>query len=140
MSEEVTPKELRGGCVCGAVELVVADAFSYAGYCHCSRCRRRTGSAFSAFAGIASDQLQVVKGADQLVQAGDGVEACAFVCRHCHCTLYHLFPPRQWIHVQLGALHDAPSKKPDHHIFVASKAPWHEIADGLPQWPELPTG
>jgi len=23
-----------------------------------------------------------------------------------------------------------------HHIFVASKAPWFEIADGLPQYPE----
>jgi len=23
-----------------------------------------------------------------------------------------------------------------HHIFVASKAPWVEIADGLPQYPE----
>jgi hypothetical protein len=129
--------KLRGGCVCGAVEIVVADAFRYAGYCHCSRCRRRTGSAFSAFAGIGSDQLQVVAGAEQLLKVGDD-QACAFFCSRCHCPLYHLFAARSLVHVQLGVLRDAPSKKPDQHIFVGSKAPWFEITDALPQWPELP--
>jgi hypothetical protein len=42
--------------------------------------------------------------------------------------------------VQLGALRDSPSKKPDQHIFVGSKAPWFEITDSLTQWPELPEG
>lgn len=134
-----TETKLRGGCVCGAVAFEVTDAFRYAGYCHCSRCRRRTGSAFSAFAGIASDQLQVTAGAEQLLRVG-GDEACCFFCRHCHCPLYHLFAPRKLVHVQLGALSDAPSKKPDQHIFVGSKAPWYEITDTLPQWAELPEG
>jgi hypothetical protein len=34
---------------------------------------------------------------------------------------------------------DEPSCKPDHHIYVASKASWYEIQDALPQYAELPT-
>ena len=39
----------------------------------------------------------------------------------------------------LGLLDDDPSIKPEFHVFVASKAPWHEITDSLPQYAELPT-
>ena len=37
-----------------------------------------------------------------------------------------------------GALDDDPGVKPKFHVFVATKAPWFEIADELPQFPELP--
>lgn len=42
-------KTLRGRCLCGAVEYQIPDTLEYAGYCHCSECRRFSGSAFSAF-------------------------------------------------------------------------------------------
>jgi hypothetical protein len=48
---------LAGECFCRAVRYVVADAFEYALNCHCSNCRRTTGSAFKPFAGIARDKL-----------------------------------------------------------------------------------
>jgi hypothetical protein len=41
------------------------------------------------------------------------------------------------MHVSLGMLVDPPTG-PDHHIHVASKAPWFRIADDLPQFRELP--
>jgi hypothetical protein len=40
----------------------------------------------------------------------------------------------KWVHVAMGTLVDAPSIRPGAHIFVASKAPWHEITDNLPQY------
>jgi hypothetical protein len=133
--------KLKGSCVCGAVQFLVDDAFKYAAYCHCSRCRRRTGSAFSAFAGIESDRLVLSAGAEHLRKLGERPEqAHGCHCALCLCPLYHVVNAGTLVHVQLGALTDAPSKKPDHHIFVASKAPWHEIRDELPQWAGLPAG
>jgi hypothetical protein len=41
----------------------------------------------------------------------------------------------------LGTLNEDPGQKPEFHIFVGSKAPWHDITDNLPQfdeWPEDP--
>ena len=36
----------------------------------------------------------------------------------------------------LGALDDNPGIKPACHVHVASKAPWYDITDDLPQYPE----
>jgi len=40
----------------------------------------------------------------------------------------------------MGTLVDAPSIRPDKHIFVGSKASWHDITDDLPQYEAFPTG
>ena len=37
------------------------------------------------------------------------------------------------VFVALGVLDDDPGVRPAMHIYVGSKAPWVEIADGLPQ-------
>jgi hypothetical protein len=44
------------------------------------------------------------------------------------------------VHVAMGTLVDAPSIRPDKHIFVGSKAAWYEITDGLPQFDAFPDG
>ena len=38
----------------------------------------------------------------------------------------------------LGTVSGDPGVRPAEHIFVASKAPWHEITDDLPQYDEFP--
>ena len=40
---------------------------------------------------------------------------------------------RQYVHVSLGVLAGTPSRLPDHHIYVGSKASWFEIHDSWPQ-------
>ena len=62
---------LIGECFCRAVRYEVADEFAYALNCHCSNCRRATGSAFKPFAGIARDKLRVTSGGDDLMIYGD---------------------------------------------------------------------
>jgi hypothetical protein len=42
-----TPLPLSGGCGCGAVRFEVRAPLVSASYCHCSCCRRRTGTAAS---------------------------------------------------------------------------------------------
>jgi hypothetical protein len=44
----------------------------------------------------------------------------------------------EFAHVRLGILIDDPNIRPTFHIFVGSKAPWHTICDGLPQFAGLP--
>jgi hypothetical protein len=39
---------LRGGCLCGAVRFELTAPLLSAGYCHCTRCQRRTGTGSSA--------------------------------------------------------------------------------------------
>ena len=132
-SQHRNARILAGECFCRAVRYEVADAFSYALNCHCSNCRRTTGSAFKPFAGIAYGQLRLIGGEDQRMIYGDDTTHDAH-CARCGSLLYSRVREGQWIHVTLGTLVDAPSIRPSAHIFVGSKAPWHEITDNLPQY------
>jgi hypothetical protein len=128
-------RSLAGKCLCGAVQYAVADEFVYAANCHCSNCRRSTGSAFKPFAGIARTKLGIVKGDDNLMIYGDKTGHDAH-CRRCGSLLYSVVRDGAFAHVAMGTLVDDPTIRPTAHIFVGSKAPWHEITDDLPQYRE----
>ena len=65
--EEERMAEVRsGGCLCGAVRYEITAPFLSAGYCHCTRCQRRTGTSASSNAIPASGSLRVVRGEDRL--------------------------------------------------------------------------
>lgn len=125
---------LRGRCECRAIAYEVEDDFLYALNCHCSNCRASTGSAFKPFAGVARDKVVVTKGADTLLVWGEP-DGNHTRCGICGSLLFSVID-RKRIHVALGSLVDEPSLKPTAHIFVGSKAPWHEILDDLPQHEE----
>jgi hypothetical protein len=124
---------LSGKCFCGAVEYRVPDAFQYAMNCHCSNCRRTTGSAFKPFAGIERAKFSVIKGADGLLIYG-GDKAHDAHCGTCGSLLYSVVRDGLWVHVTMGTLVDPPTIRPSRHIFVGSKAPWFTITDDLPQY------
>ena len=129
---------LQGQCACGQVRFTVENTFEYAYFCHCSRCRMRTGSAFAAIAGIAIDKVQVTAGTDDLLIEGECSDGYGARCSRCHAFLFAAVRERQYMHVSLGVIDGIPNRVPDHHIFVGSKAPWFEITDTLPQHDELP--
>lgn len=130
-------RALHGTCRCEAVRFSVEDRFEYALNCHCSLCRRATGAAFKPFAGVERAALQVLAGHDALQLFGQDQNHDAR-CKACGSFLYSVVREGTYVHVALGALIDAPSLRPTAHIFVGSKAPWHEITDGLPQHQAFP--
>jgi hypothetical protein len=102
---------LAGECFCGAVRYAVVDSFEYALNCHCSNCRRTTGSAFKPFAGIARDRLSLTKGDDIVMIHGDEAGHDAH-CRRCGSLLYSVVRDGDFVHVAMGTLVDAPSIHP----------------------------
>ena len=129
-------RTLAGKCYCGAVQYAVADEFLYAANCHCSNCRRTTGSAFKPFAGIERDKLRLVEGAGGLMIYGTE-NANNTHCRACGSLLFSVVQDGARVHVAMGTLVDDPTIRPSKHIFVGSKAPWFTIADDLPQREEF---
>ena len=124
---------LGGGCSCGAVRYSVHDEFLYAQSCHCSRCRRATGSACKPFAGIERGKFALAEGHHGLIHFGDDSGHDAH-CSRCGSLLYSLVREGAYVHVAMGTLVDDPTIRPTAHIFVGSKAPWFTIADDLPQY------
>lgn len=128
-------KELSGRCLCGAVRYAVPDALHYAGYCHCSDCRRFSGSAFSAMGGLPLAQLRILEGAEHIARYVKSGQTVLCFCRNCGSSLYAEKPQRGMVHLRLGTLDEAPALAPQFHSYVASKAPWYAIEDDLPQHP-----
>jgi hypothetical protein len=135
----MSARMLAGRCLCGAVEYSVADEFRYAGNCHCSNCRRTTGSAFKPFAGIEHQKLIVAKGHDHLLVFGEEGGNDTH-CRLCGSLVYSVVREGRYVHIAMGTLVDAPMIRPNKHIFVGSKAPWFTITDDLPQYDEHAPG
>jgi hypothetical protein len=133
--ENAGARTLAGTCLCGTVHYAVADRFAYAANCHCSNCRRTTGSAFKPFAGIARDRLRLTKGADSLMIFGDETGNDTH-CKRRGSLLYSVVRGGSFVHVTMGTLLDDPTIRPTKHIFVGSKAPWFTITDDLPQYQE----
>ena len=129
---------LKGACFCRAVQYEVPDEFGYSLNCHCSNCRRTTGSAFKPFAGIEREKLVVTAGDDRLLVYGEA-DANDTHCAECGSLLYSVVRDGAFVHVTLGTLLDEPTIRPGAHIFVGSKAPWYEIRDDLPQFEEFPS-
>jgi hypothetical protein len=120
--EKASERTLAGKCLCGAVHYAVLDEFVYAANCHCSVCRRATGSTFKPFAGIERDKLSITKGSDSIMVFGDE-NGNDTRCKVCGSFLY-------------SVVVDDPTIRPTQHIFVGSKARWFTITDDLPQYEE----
>jgi hypothetical protein len=126
---------LTGGCVCGAVRFEVTAPLAVAGYCHCTRCQRRTGTGSSAQVRVAPDSVRIVAGEEHVrwYRPPDGFEK-AF-CEECGSALFSR--PRddsRIAAVRLGAFDGDPGVRPTYRQRVESAAVWEPIPDdGLPR-------
>lgn len=128
-------RTISGHCLCGAVRFEVRDAFLYAGFCHCSDCRRFSGSASSALAGLETTHFRLLAGNEALRHYRKSDSTVLGFCGTCGSSLYAAKPRRGLLHLRLGVLDEAPALRPQFHSHVGSKAAWDEICDGLPQYP-----
>ena len=129
---------MRGGCLCGGVRWEITAPLVFAGYCHCTRCQRRTGSAVAASARIAPGSLRVISG-ENLIKAYRPSDGFAKVfCSNCGGALWSQSPKDpDIISVRLGTFDGDPGIRPSYRQYVAYAAPWEPIPDdGLPRFPE----
>jgi hypothetical protein len=134
----MTPS-ITGGCLCGGVRFELDRPPAAAGYCHCTRCQRRTGTGSSAQARIDGRTFRLLAG-EELIKGwrhpDGGFEKC--FCAECGAHLFSRDPEdRTHMAVRLGAFDGDPGVRPSWRTFVAYAAPWEPVPDdGLPQYAE----
>ena len=135
-----TDGTLHGSCLCGNVAYEVTGEITKVHNCHCSRCRKARAAAHTTNGFTAMDGVRYTRGDDTL-RTWRLPEARYFsqvFCPTCGSGMPRLDPERGIAVIPFGSLDDDPGRGADNHIFVASKAPWHEIADDLPRFDEAP--
>jgi hypothetical protein len=133
---------LTGGCLCGGVRFEISEPLLSAGYCHCTRCQRRTGAAASPQARVAPGSLRITAG-ESLIRAYEPPDGYPKVfCSQCGGALWSSDPAtREPRGVRLGTFDRDPGIRPSYRQFVAYAAAWEEIPDdGLPRYPQRPPG
>jgi hypothetical protein len=133
----VTELPLTGGCLCGAVRFELTEAPLGAGYCHCTRCQRRTGTAASIQAQVAPGSVRIVSG-EELLRAYEPADGFAKVfCSGCGSSLWSRRPDGDVLSVRFGVFDRDPGVRPTYRQYVAYAAPWEPIPDdGLERFPE----
>ena len=132
---------IEGGCACGAVRYRLEDAPMVVHCCHCSWCRRETGSAFVVNAVIEADRLTVTGAAPELVMtpsaSGKGQEIAR--CPTCRVALWsHYAGSRQrTAFVRVGTMDDPARCPPDVHIYTSSRLPWVVLPPGAKVFAEF---
>jgi hypothetical protein len=127
---------LTGGCPCGRVRFEISEPLIAALYCHCKRCQRRTGTAFSVSALTVPGSFRISEGEDSVRtwDPGDGGWTKSF-CSECGGHLFTTSPDGEARSVRMGALDHDPGVRPAAHQFTDYAASWEPIPDdGLPRF------
>jgi len=130
---------LRGSCLCGGIRYEINGPLFGALNCHCSMCRKAHGAAFRTRASVKTTDFRWLQGEDLVTYYESSAGNHRGFCKVCGSPILSRFDFDPAVYgLPFGALDDDPGKKPKFHVFVADKAPWHDITDNLPQYPELP--
>ena len=122
-----------GGCLCGGVRYRVRGPLRDVVACHCSQCRRWTGH-FVAATGAPTANLTLVA-AGTLSWYASSEHAERGFCSRCGSSLF--WRPKgadaAWTSIMAGSLDGPTGLKTIQHIFVADKADYYALEDGVPQ-------
>jgi len=130
---------ITGSCLCARIRYEIDSVIGPALNCHCSMCRKVTGTAFRSRVAVPAKNFRWVTGEDQLTRYVSSAGTTRTFCRRCGSTLVSLFDDNPGIlGLAMGTLDDDPGVRPSFHVFVGSKAGWFEITDDLPQFEALP--
>ncbi len=129
----------EGSCVCGEVRWAVTPPYRFFQYCHCSRCRRRSGSLHAANIAVLDGQLGWLAGEARVTrfELPEATSWCNAFCSICGSAApWKTRNGRAWI-VPAGSI-AAPAIAPQRNVHFASRAPWYVPAAELPAFDEEP--
>lgn len=129
---------VSGACLCGALRFEVEGPFHGLMHCHCSMCRKHHGAPFATFVGAARSGFRWISGEDAQLAYASSAQGVRRSCPTCFAVAPTLAGDQVYVPAGnlVGDLGDAGGM----HVFVGSKAPWHTIADDLPQHDTVPPG
>jgi hypothetical protein len=130
-----------GGCQCGRIRYEVSEPAQDLYHCHCSMCRKVHGAMFGSYSIVPRSAFRLTSGSADIRSFESSPGVVRFFCGGCGCQIYCEDARRPAITFHAPGSLDAghsPGHDPERerHVYVASKACWYEIGDGLPRFEE----
>jgi len=131
---------LKGSCLCGGVKYKVSGEPKAFFHCHCSRCRKATGTGHASNLFFRPGVLEWLSGEEQ-VRVFKVPEAKRFAnnfCASCGSRLPRRANDSDAVVIPAGSLDEDAPIKPQARIFAGSRASWSCAGDAIPVYPEQP--
>lgn len=131
-------QNITGSCLCGSVRFALRPPFSAFRYCHCTRCRKASGSAHAANLLVPESGFEWLHG-EASVKRFDmpGTERFSvWFCPTCGSRAPHRIRTRDDILIPAGLLDADPEMLPQNNIFWDSRASWYVEPQQMPRFSE----
>ena len=131
---------LKGSCLCGTVTYEVIGEAKRFYHCHCSRCRKATGTGHASNLFLQPAALRWLSG-EEHTRAFKVPEAKRFTnqfCAFCGGRVPRQPTGTDAVLVPAGSLDDEAPIRPQARIFADSRASWSCSGDEVPIYPGSP--
>ncbi|WP_411991952.1 GFA family protein [Agarivorans sp. DSG3-1] len=118
----------QGSCLCGAIQVEISGGINSIIHCHCSLCRKNSGTAFATNGFVATKGFKVLKGVEDFGHYQTSPGKVRHFCKVCASPIHssnQADPSR--LRIRLGMLDSAIVERPISHNFVSSKANWEDL-------------
>lgn len=134
---------LKGSCLCGSVTYEILPPFIAFQYCHCSRCRKVTGSAHASNILMPPEQFRWTQGEEMVgrYEPEDAKHFATCFCKNCGSHLPWLAQTGKAMVIPAGTLDQIPPSYdliPEQNLFWDSRATWYQFPHRLNAYPTLP--
>ena len=130
---------LSGACMCGRIQYEIAGKPRFMYQCYCGRCRAVSGASFVTNLIVEATRFSITAGKESLTAFESSPRKFRHFCSACGSPIYSQGEAtKHVVSVRSGTLKEDPGVRVAYHAFVASRAPWVEILDDLPQFSEWP--
>jgi hypothetical protein len=119
---------MRGKCICGSVEFEVVGATSSLYQCHCSLCRKQSGSSSNTATIVDTEHFRWLAGQEHISSWVKDTGFRSDFCAKCGSPVPNLLRATPYYWVPLGLLEGEQELDVAVHLFVSSKASWDVIA------------
>lgn len=135
---EYNQEPIRGQCLCGDVAFEISRPLPHFYQCHCSLCRKLSGSASDTATFLNKEQLAWVQGEDCIRRYQTATGYRSEFCGNCGSTVPALMDNGCQYWIPAGLLTDTHDSRVVSHLFVDSKAHWDTICGDAEQHGEMP--
>lgn len=128
---------IKGSCLCGSVKFEIDGEFDNFFLCHCSYCRKDTGSAHAS--NLFSNNAKLKWNLGQELVKNFNLPSTRHIKSFCSgCGSAMPFEASNLVVVPAGSLDDQVSIKPTAHVFMASKANWDQDLEEVHSFDAFP--
>jgi hypothetical protein len=131
---------LKGSCLCGAVQYEVSGELQRFYHCHCSRCRKSSGTGHASNLMMTEAKLVFTQG-ESLLKRYKVPEAKRFTrqfCGQCGSSVARFVAETNAVVIPAGSVDGEIPLKPQARIFWDSRAAWSCDGDGMPRHAAYP--